>query len=187
MERVLQLWFTGRLANCKWLWQCTLYYLIGHFDTVHTRCRRSMMAPADERCDCRIIALSHRLNATVGPVGHPATETEPPRGGDRRGAKRDSLDTSYDVQPFAYDHRISPRLRRRRGSAASSGHFHFRPTPSLTGTLPAAMRRKYGKARVSASQDREKGNFRSDQRCDLSRIVNTGYPGHVIEIWIETD
>ena len=34
--------------------------------------------------------------------------------------------------------RAPPRLRRRRGGAASSGHFRFHPTPSLTGALPQA-------------------------------------------------
>ena len=63
----------GQLQR-KWRWQRPLYWFIGHFDTVHTRCWRSMMAPADERYDCHIIALSHRLNTAVSPIGHPATE-----------------------------------------------------------------------------------------------------------------
>src|SRR5262245_47522681 len=85
-----------------------------------------MMAPADERCDRRIIALSHRLNTAISSVGHPATETEPPRCSDRRGAKRDTLDTPCDVQPFAYDHRIPPAT-----ASAEGAQLNGRPSRSI--------------------------------------------------------
>ena len=67
-----------------------------------------MMTPVDERSDIRVITLGNRLNAAVGPVGHPATETQLPRYRDRRGTKSDTLDTSHDAQPFAYDHSALP-------------------------------------------------------------------------------
>src|SRR5215831_1843821 len=108
-EKVLRLWFTGRLANCKRRWQRPLYCLISHFDTVHTRCWWSMMAPADERCDRHIIALSHSLNTAISPVGYPSTEPQLLRCHRRRSAKRDTLDTTCDTQSFAYNHRTLPQ------------------------------------------------------------------------------
>ena len=66
----------GRLADREWLWQHAVYRLIGHFDVVDTCCRWPLMAPVDERCNRRVVTLGNRLNAAVGPVGHPSTETQ---------------------------------------------------------------------------------------------------------------
>ena len=92
----------------KWLWQRAVYRLIGHFDAVDPGCRWTLMAPADERCNPRLIPLSYCLDTAVGPIGHPASETQHLRCRDRRGTKSNSLDTPHDVQPFAYAHAIYP-------------------------------------------------------------------------------
>jgi hypothetical protein len=109
----------SRLTDCEWLWQRAVYWLIGYFDVVDPGRRWPLMAPADERCNPRFIPLGHRLDTAVGPIGHPASETQRPRCRDRRGTKSDSLYTPRDAQPFAYVHAIYPTrtyrsVRRRR-------------------------------------------------------------------------
>jgi hypothetical protein len=90
----------------KWLWQRTVYWLIGHFDVVDPGCRWPIMTPADERCNPRLIPLGHRLDTAVSAIGYLASETQRPRCRDRRGTKSDSLYPPRDAQPFAYAHSI---------------------------------------------------------------------------------
>ena len=99
----------GRLADREWLWQHAVDRLIAHFDGVNTRCRWPMMAPTDERGDRCVVTFGNRLDAVVGPIGHPSTEPQRARCRDCRGTKANPLYSSHEAQPFAYDHRFLPQ------------------------------------------------------------------------------